>query len=149
MDMDQRTRKLGGRSGRIILLGDGTEVLTDAADIDMFDHDEEDKDLSSQVGRGDSPNHYAQEHEEDDGSVRSEREGTPGPGPSLSSSSLSTPGTSASGDSSDQHAVTESPASTKTEHSSSGTEPPVEEPKMTAASEDVPAEKIAEAAEEK
>ena len=66
MDVDSRTRDLGGRSGRIILLGDGTEVLTDSADSDMFDHDEEDKDLESQIHKG-------QVH------ARSEREGTPGP----------------------------------------------------------------------
>jgi protein phosphatase 2C family protein 2/3 len=35
--------------GRIILLGDGTEVLTDSDDTEMFDHGEEDKDLESQV----------------------------------------------------------------------------------------------------
>jgi protein phosphatase 2C family protein 2/3 len=41
-----------GRSGgRIILLGDGTEVLTDSDDIDMFDNDEEEKDLASQVDK--------------------------------------------------------------------------------------------------
>lgn len=39
-------------TGRIILLGDGTEVLTDANDAEMFDHDDEDKDLESQVVRG-------------------------------------------------------------------------------------------------
>ncbi|KAG7004690.1 protein phosphatase 2C [Physcia stellaris] len=50
MDTDQRTRGVGGRSGRIILLGDGTEVVTDSDD--MFDHDEEDKDLDSQVSKG-------------------------------------------------------------------------------------------------
>ena len=31
-DVDQRTGSLGGRSGRIILLGDGTEVLTSKTD---------------------------------------------------------------------------------------------------------------------
>ena len=69
MDMDHRTRPLGGRSGRIILLGDGTEVLTDSADTEMFDHDEEDKDLGSQVDKS----------EGGVGESRSEREGTPGP----------------------------------------------------------------------
>ncbi|KAI9892271.1 MAG: Protein phosphatase 2C 2 [Vezdaea aestivalis] len=61
LDLDQRTKALGGRSGRIILLGDGTEVLTDEADADAFDQDDEDKDLVSQV------------------QPRGEREGTPGP----------------------------------------------------------------------
>ena len=44
-----RNRGNGGRSGRIILLGDGTEVLTDGDDTGMFDHDDEDRDLESQV----------------------------------------------------------------------------------------------------
>lgn len=45
------------------MLGDGTEVLTDQQDSDMFDNDDEDKDLSSQVHKG----------------QRKDREGTPGP----------------------------------------------------------------------
>lgn len=52
LDVDHRNRNLGGRSGRIILLGDGTEVLTDSDETEMFDHEEEDKDLASQVGKG-------------------------------------------------------------------------------------------------
>jgi len=52
LDLDQRTRSAGGRSGRIILLGDGTEVLTDSDEKEMFDHEEEDKDLDSQVAKG-------------------------------------------------------------------------------------------------
>jgi protein phosphatase 2C family protein 2/3 len=39
--------------GRIILLGDGTEILTDSDDTEMFDHIEEDKDLASQVNKND------------------------------------------------------------------------------------------------
>jgi protein phosphatase 2C family protein 2/3 len=51
--MDQRNRAFGSNnnSGRIILLGDGSEVLTDSDDTEMFDHDE-DKDLASQVHKG-------------------------------------------------------------------------------------------------
>ncbi|KAJ4294635.1 Protein phosphatase 2C 2 [Kalmusia sp. IMI 367209] len=48
MDLDGRfqgNRGLGGGGGRIILLGDGTEITTEAADADMFDNDDEDKDL--------------------------------------------------------------------------------------------------------
>lgn len=55
MDLDQRTRMFGGRSGRVILLGDGTEILTDGGehDAEMFDQsDEEEKDLESQVKKG-------------------------------------------------------------------------------------------------
>jgi protein phosphatase 2C family protein 2/3 len=55
VDVDSRLRAAGGNNqrGRIILLGDGTEVLTDSDDTaEMFDHGEEDKDLESQVARG-------------------------------------------------------------------------------------------------
>ena len=70
LDLDQRTRGMGGRSGRIILLGDGTEVLTGNDDMEMFDHEEEDKDLDSQVPKG-------QDNTTDDN--RGAREETPGP----------------------------------------------------------------------
>ncbi len=44
-------KQFGGNSrGRIILLGDGTEVLTDSDDTEMFG--EEDKDLAAQVHKG-------------------------------------------------------------------------------------------------
>jgi protein phosphatase PTC2/3 len=53
VDMDQKPKTFGGNQrGRIILLGDGTEVLTDSDDTEMFDHQEEDKDLDSQVHKG-------------------------------------------------------------------------------------------------
>jgi len=74
MDLDQRTRMLGSRGGRVILLGDGTEVVTDYSDQDaeMFDQsDEEEKDLESQVKKG-----QASAEEEQ----RTKREETPGPG---------------------------------------------------------------------
>lgn len=70
LDLDQRNRGVGGRSGRIILLGDGTEVLTDSDETEMFDHEEEDKDLASQVSKG-------QMKVVDDS--RAGREETPGP----------------------------------------------------------------------
>lgn len=67
-------RYRGGRNGRIILLGDGTEVLTDSTDdTDMFDHSmDDDNDMENQIKKGSSAT-----SEED--STRSEREGTPGP----------------------------------------------------------------------
>lgn len=53
VDMDQKSKTFGGNQrGRIILLGDGTEVLTDSDDTEMFDHQDEDKDLDSQVHKG-------------------------------------------------------------------------------------------------
>ena len=70
LDLDQRTRGIGGRSGRIILLGDGTEVLTESDETEMFDHEEEDKDLESQVSKG-----QTKPNDEN----RSVREETPGP----------------------------------------------------------------------
>jgi protein phosphatase 2C family protein 2/3 len=45
---------IGGYRGRIIFLGDGTEVLTDSDDTEMFDNSEEDKDLASQVSKASS-----------------------------------------------------------------------------------------------
>ena len=49
------------RGGRIILLGDGTEVLTDSDDTEMFDHGEEDRDLASQVRKGQTTGHEPSE----------------------------------------------------------------------------------------
>ncbi|KAJ4408005.1 Protein phosphatase 2C 2 [Gnomoniopsis sp. IMI 355080] len=53
---------IGGYKGRIIFLGDGTEVLTDSDDTEMFDNAEEDKDLASQVSKGSSSGPSADEH---------------------------------------------------------------------------------------
>ena len=108
MDMDNRNRGLGGRSGRIILLGDGTEVLTDSADIEMFDNDEEEKDLGSQVNKAEGG---ATES-------RSEREGTPGPTtPAEYTNSASTPNSTTT-------SQVETPSSTaKTEGSEMQAEP--------------------------
>lgn len=51
MDAENKGRSfgVGGYRGRIIFLGDGTEVLTDSDDTEMFDNADEDKDLESQV----------------------------------------------------------------------------------------------------
>jgi len=72
LDSDRRNRAFGGRSGRIIHLGDGTEVLTDSDDAEMFDHSDEDKDAENQVPKGTPAT-------SDNESTRSEREGTPAP----------------------------------------------------------------------
>ncbi|KAI9039492.1 PP2C family serine/threonine-protein phosphatase [Aspergillus affinis] len=66
MDND-RARGFSVRSGRIILLGDGTELIPEQNDEELFDQTEEDRDLPRQA-----------QHESPD-SVRNEREGTPGP----------------------------------------------------------------------
>lgn len=82
---EYRSRGFGGRSGRIILLGDGTEILTDSDDTEMFDHDEEDKDLESQVSKG------RNQAQGDKDGVRGEREETPGPEVPLSREKQQTP----------------------------------------------------------
>jgi len=75
-DLDiHRHQGFGGRNGRIILLGDGTEVLTDSTDdTEMFDHsmDDDNKDDEDQTKRGSSTT-------TDNDPARSDREGTPGP----------------------------------------------------------------------
>ncbi|KAL2175838.1 phosphatase 2C-like domain-containing protein [Thermothelomyces heterothallicus CBS 202.75] len=65
---DQKQGKsfgIGGYKGRIIFLGDGTEVLTDSDDTEMFDNSEEDKDLVSQVSKGTSQGGNASEAKAD------------------------------------------------------------------------------------
>lgn len=57
----KKTSPFSQRGGRIILLGDGTEVLTDSDDTEMFDHGEEDKDLASQVHKGQTTGHESSE----------------------------------------------------------------------------------------
>lgn len=54
MENKSKTFGIGGYKGRIIFLGDGTEVLTDSDDTEMFDNSEEDKDLASQVSKSSS-----------------------------------------------------------------------------------------------
>jgi len=58
-DMDMEARARANR-GRIILLGDGSEVLTDSDDTEMFDHSEEDKDLDSQVHKNETSQEEAE-----------------------------------------------------------------------------------------
>ena len=61
----ERSRGFNVRPGRIILLGDGTEVVTDQNDEELFDQTEEDQDLTNQL-----------QHEP---AARNERQATPGP----------------------------------------------------------------------
>ncbi|KAK8116256.1 Protein phosphatase 2C-like 2 [Apiospora sp. TS-2023a] len=68
VETGQKSRSfgIGGYKGRIIFLGDGTEVLTDSDDAEMFDNVDEDKDLASQVsksnaGEGEDANEPASE----------------------------------------------------------------------------------------
>ena len=75
LDMDQRTRSLGGRSGRIILLGDGqNDVSADSDDHEMIG--DEDRDLEAQAGHDLSGSF---DDDDDFTGARGAREGTPGP----------------------------------------------------------------------
>lgn len=78
MDMDQRTRLLGGRGGRVILLGDGTEIVTgsgDDDDVDMGEAEEvDDSDLEEQIKKG-----QAESNNGETNASKVQREGTPGP----------------------------------------------------------------------
>lgn len=58
VDMDSKSKQFGANQnqrGRIILLGDGSEVLTDSDDAEMFDRGDEDRDLASQVTKNPTP----------------------------------------------------------------------------------------------
>ena len=101
MDMDQRTRFIGGRAGgRIILLGDGTEISIghpndDDGDVDMEDRGEaeeaEENDLQEQVRK---EVQSTDPGETEDG--RNVREGTPAPDSSTGESSEPDSGSSSS-----------------------------------------------------
>ncbi|KAI6784219.1 uncharacterized protein J7T54_004765 [Emericellopsis cladophorae] len=62
VDADNKGKSfgVGGYKGRIIFLGDGTEVLTDSDDTEMFDNADEDKDLASQVAKSSSSNNTSE-----------------------------------------------------------------------------------------
>lgn len=102
MDMMDHKARSFGHPGRIILLGDGTELTSSEVDSDMFDHDDEDNDLAEQIQKG--------AHDDDDldaSELRRQREGTPAPSgmPVLGEKVTAEP------------TSTDSPSSTKTEDS--------------------------------
>lgn len=72
-DLDKQGNGFGGRSGRIILLGNGTQVLTDSDEQEVFDHEDDDRDLENQVSKHDANAAKETIH------LRNQREGTPGP----------------------------------------------------------------------
>jgi protein phosphatase 2C family protein 2/3 len=113
MDIDHRAHSFGGLGSRIILLGDGTELNSDAADPDseMFDHDDEDADLDMQVHRG-ATGESEEEGDAKFSSERSQREDTPAP---TSAPHPDTPGATA--ENPNPRAQTESPSSITTEKS--------------------------------
>ncbi|RHZ66242.1 PP2C family serine/threonine-protein phosphatase [Aspergillus thermomutatus] len=65
---NDRSRGFSVRSGRIILLGDGTELIPEQNDEELFDQKEENRDVTNHL-----------QHESPDSSARGDREGTPGP----------------------------------------------------------------------
>jgi protein phosphatase 2C family protein 2/3 len=73
MDLDQRFKPNNGLGGRIILLGDGTEISTDAPDSEMFDHTDEDKDLDSQVDKYNKESNSNAQVTESPSSVQTEK----------------------------------------------------------------------------
>lgn len=71
LDTDNTRRGFGVKSGRIILLGDGTEVHADQDDEELFDATEDDKGVQNQV--------RASTADAGHDTGRSLREDTPGP----------------------------------------------------------------------
>lgn len=97
MDLD-RSRGLSGlRSGRIIVLGDGTEVIPDQSE-ELFEQAEEDQEEPSTTGQAQS---------ESPDTTRNDREDTPGPQAKSESGSAN---------------ISESPASTTANNNTSGAE---------------------------
>ncbi|KAL8972614.1 MAG: hypothetical protein Q9183_000448 [Haloplaca sp. 2 TL-2023] len=105
LDLDRQGTGSGGRSGRVILLGNGTEVLTDSDEQEAFDHEDDDRDLENQVSRHDAT--ASRESTE----ARNQREETPGPPSSDATSMQRSPG------STEVSNPFESPSSTTSERS--------------------------------
>lgn len=101
-DLDKPGSGFGGRSGRIILLGNGTEVLTDSDEQEVFDHEDDDRDLENQVSKHDA---------KQTADFQNRREGTPGPPSAGSTTTQETP------DSTQASNPFESPSSTTSEKS--------------------------------
>lgn len=77
MDLDQRTRLIGGRGGRVILLGDGTEIVTSAGPHD--DDDDDDIDMEDRGEAEEVNDHEGTTKSTDATASRGQREETPGP----------------------------------------------------------------------
>lgn len=74
MDKKSKSFGLGGYRGRIIFLGDGTEVLTDSDDTAMFDNAEEDRDLEAQVSKGSAATESSEEEAGNSSAQKSDEE---------------------------------------------------------------------------
>ena len=98
MDLDRSRGFSGLRSGRIIVLGDGTEVVPDQSEEELFEQAEEVQDEPSTAGQAQS---------ESSDTTRNDREDTPGPQAKSESGSAN---------------ISESPASTTANNSTSGAE---------------------------
>ncbi|KAL9042867.1 MAG: hypothetical protein Q9180_000290 [Flavoplaca navasiana] len=105
IDLDKQDTDYGGRSGRIILLGNGTEVLTDSDEQEVFDHEDDDRDLENQVSK------HGAKANEDTADLRNRREDTPGPQSHDSTDTSKTP------ESTEASNPFESPSSTTPEKS--------------------------------
>ncbi|KAL9606070.1 MAG: hypothetical protein Q9179_000750 [Wetmoreana sp. 5 TL-2023] len=85
LELDKQSSGFGGRSGRIILLGNGTEVLTDSDEQEVFDHEDDDRDLENQVRKHDA------KASKGSADLRKQREDTPEPQPQDATSSQQSP----------------------------------------------------------
>ncbi|KAH1544796.1 Protein phosphatase type 2C 3 [Aspergillus fumigatus] len=101
---NDRSRGFSVRSGRIILLGDGTELIPEQNDEELFDQREENRDVTNHL-----------QHESPDSSARGDREGTPGPQSKNETTSKAEETSTAAN-------LSESPSSTNKNSSGSGTE---------------------------
>jgi hypothetical protein len=127
MDMDQRTRFIGGRQGRIILLGDGTEISVgnmhdDDGDIDMEDRGE------AEEAEDNDPEQVKSEAATNGETSRSTREETPAPSGSLSGR--------------DTEPADKVEEASKQQEKDTGAEP--SEPKMAAATDSADTKAVAE-----
>ncbi|KAL8841059.1 MAG: hypothetical protein Q9170_001084 [Blastenia crenularia] len=104
-DLDKQGSGFGERSGRIILLGNGTEISTDSDEQEMFDHEDDDRDLENQVSKHDA------KAAKETADLRNQREGTPGPPSAGSTTTQETP------ESTEASNPFESPSSTTSEKS--------------------------------
>ncbi|KAL8927736.1 MAG: hypothetical protein Q9208_002151 [Pyrenodesmia sp. 3 TL-2023] len=108
LHLDKQASGFGGRSGRIILLGNGTEVVTDSDEQEVFDHEDDDQDLENQVNKHDA-------NASKEAAKRNQRQETPGPHSEDSSNLHETPESTAGQNPFDSPSSTTSEKSEPTE----------------------------------
>jgi len=138
MDLDHRFRPNSGLGGRIILLGDGTEIPSELADSDMFDHDDEDKDLESQVNKFAPKESVPNAKHDSDATTSNQRQEMPAP------KSTSTQSSNSQVSGNQETSTSDSPSSVKTEKSET-----VAEPKLMVTNDSRLPEKIVEGVSDK